>query len=130
MNSKKLYSIFYYISLLLSIFVCFIPKILLPNDQFYINLSELSHIIIFVNAILVVIFTVLLIKRNLEKVNILFPIIYILFSIIVLIICVLFNNRLIIPYVHYSYYIQFILVNYTLLNSYSILSFKKNKNNL
>lgn len=127
MNSKKLYSIFYYISLLLSIFVCFIPKILPQNDRFYINLSGLSHIIIFVNVILVSIFTLLLIKRNLGKVNILFPIIYILFSIIVSIICVLFNNRLVIPYVHYSYYIQFILVNYTLLNIYSILSFKEKK---
>lgn len=129
MNSKKLYSIFYYISLLLSIFVCIIPKILPSNDYFYINLSGLSHIIIFVNAMLVTVFTILLIKRNLEKVNVLFPIFYIVFAIIVLIICALFNNRLIIPYIHYSYYIQFILVNYTLLNIYSILSFKKIINN-
>ena len=124
MNSKKLYSILYYISLLLSISFYVITKVQVSNNLLYISLSELSHIIILINVILVTIFTLLLMKRSLEKVNILFPITYILFTIIVLTVCILFNNRLIIPYIHYSYYIQFILINYLLLNVYSVLSFK------
>ena len=125
MNSKKIYSVFYYIALLLSIFVYAMPNILPSNVSFYIQLSELSQIIALVNVILVVFFTILLIRGNIDKVNIMFPIIHIVFTIIVLVICALFNNRLVVPYVHYSYYIQFILVNYTLLNIYSVLSFNK-----
>ena len=55
------------------------------------------------------------------------PITYIIFTIIVLIICILFNNKLVIPYIHYSYYLKFILINYILLNTYSLLSIKYKK---
>ncbi len=126
MNNKKIYVLLYYVSVLLSIFVCIIPKLLLTNGNYYIHLSELSHIIIFINILLIIVFTIFMLKKNLEHVNILFPIIYIVFTVIVLIMCVLFNNKIVIPYIHYSYYIQFILINYTLLNLYSILSFSKN----
>lgn len=132
MNNKKIYICLYYFALLLSIFICTIPSILQTNFinadsslEMYVNLSGLSFFLISLNLILIIIFTILLIKRSLSNTNILFPTFYILFAIVVLIICVLFNNRLVIPYIQYSYYINFILMNYTLLNLYSALSINK-----
>lgn len=132
MNNKKLYIFLYYLSLILSIFVC-IMSCTLPNNminsnssfEIYMNLSSISLWLIFINIIITIIFTIFLIKKQLNKVNILFPIIYILFTIIVAVICILFNDKLVIPYIHYTYYIQFILINYTLLNFYSLLSINK-----
>ena len=77
------------------------------------------------NLILVIIFSVKSIKNKLENVNILFPIIYLLFLIIVIILALIMNNKLMIPNIHYGYYISFILFNYLLLNIYAILSFPK-----
>ena len=66
-----------------------------------------------------------LLKRNLNSVNIFFPIVYVVFTVIVLVTCLLFNNRLLEPYVQYPYYLNFIQINYMLLNIHSILSFNK-----
>lgn len=79
------------------------------------------------NLISVIIFSVKLIKNELENINILFPIIYLLFLIIVIILAVIMNNKLMIQNIHYGYYISFILFNYLLLNVYSILSIIKLK---
>lgn len=135
MDNKKTYIYLYYFSLILTLFACFLPIIFMNNIDpnslaySYLGLSELSFFILFINIVLVIIFTIFLIKRKIKSINIVFPIIYIAFTIIVLIICHLFDNRLIIPYIQYSYYIYFILINYTLLNIYSLLSFNKKKKN-
>ncbi len=133
MHNKKIYICLYYFALLLSIFVCIIPSVLPknfvesdPSIELYSNLSIVSVFLIIINVVIVIIFTIMLIKKSLKNINILFPIIYIAFTIIVLVICVLFNNRLIIPYIQYSYYIKFILINYILLNIYSLLSINSN----
>ena len=132
MNNKKTYVFLYYFAFLLSILVCSIPSILritfvsdieAYNGYFY--LSTFSYCLTFINIVLVIIFSILLIKKKLNSVNILFPILYILFAIIVLVVCILFNKRLVVPYIQYSYYINFILINYFLLNLYSILSVDK-----
>ncbi len=122
MNSKKVYICLYYLAFILSIWVCAIPRILQNNLNIYVDLSRLSYLMVFANIVLVITFTILLIKKKLGKVNILFPIIYILFTIIVLVICFLFNSRLVIANIQFSYYIKFILINYVLFNTYSILS--------
>ena len=122
MNSKKVYICLYYLAFILSIWVCAIPRILQNKLNIYVDLSRLSYLMVFANIVLVVIFTILLIKKKIGKVNILFSIIYILFTIIVLVICFLFNYRLVIPNIQFSYYIKFILINYVLFNTYSILS--------
>ena len=135
MDNKKTYIYLYYFSLILTLFACFLPIIFMNNIDpnslaySYLGLSELSFFILFIDIVLVIIFTIFLIKRKIKSINIVFPIIYIAFTIIVLIICHLFDNRLIIPYIQYSYYIYFILINYTLLNIYSLLSFNKKKKN-
>ena len=133
MNSKKIYLGLYYFSLILSIFVCVIPRILQTNIinpsssiDIYVNLSEISIYLMVINVWMVVYFSILLSKRKLNNVNILFPISYILFTVIILIVCLLFNNKVLIPYLQFSYYINFILINYILLNIYSVLSFSKN----
>ena len=131
MNSKKVFLSLYYIALLLTIFVVYIPNLLPNYNEFniYVNLSSFSIFLVFINFVLIIIFSILLFKKEINKVNILFPLLYLFFTIIVLILCVLFNKRLIIPNIHYSYYINFILINYTLLNIYAILSFNNVKKN-
>ena len=131
MNNKKLYVGLYYFSFLLSIFVCILPntlQIIFVNSNYfeniYLGLSAIPLVLIVINLILVLIFTIFLIKKKLDDVNILFPIIYITFTMIILLICTLFNSRLVIPFIQFSYYTKFILINYILFNLYSILLFK------
>ena len=134
-NDKKLYLFLYYFALIMSIFVCIIcivPSISkassIADSEFlynFVQLSGVSLFLIFTNVILIVIFMLFLLKRNLNSVNIFFPIVYVVFTVIVLVTCLLFNNRLLEPYVQYPYYLNFIQINYMLLNIHSILSFNK-----
>lgn len=123
MNNSKSYKILYYLCFILNIFIHFI---LIRNSVLFEG--YLSSIILgFINLILVLLFSYLLIKKKeINNTNILFPILFLVFSIIVIIIMFLFNSRLMIPYIHYNYYISFIGINYILLNVYSLLSFSSN----
>ena len=107
MNSKKLYISLSSVSLILSIMVCCIPHFFISNQSIdmYVSLSSFSIFLIIINIVLVIIFTILLIKKELNKTNILFPIIYIIFTAIVIVICILFNDRLVIPNIQFPYYI-------------------------
>lgn len=136
-NDKKLYLFLYYFALIMSIFVCIIcivpsiskaSSISITYSEFlynFVQLSGVSLFLIFTNVILIVIFMLFLLKRNLNSVNIFFPIVYVVFTVIVLVTCLLFNNRLLEPHVQYPYYLNFIQINYILLNIHSILSFNK-----
>lgn len=74
---------------------------------------------------LVLIFTFLIIKkRELNVKNLLLPFAYIMFVIIVFGICFLFNDKVMLPYIHVNYYSKFILIGYLLLNIYYIFSIK------
>ena len=131
MNNKKLYVYLYYLSLFVTTLMMILLAVKSPAT-YYINgyelVSNFGILGCIINGILVVVFSILFaIKKKLDKVNILFPIVYLVFTIIVLILCHLFNDRLLIPYVQYPYYTGFILFNYALLNIYSILSVGKKR---
>lgn len=108
---RNLYLICFVLTFAISIFISF------P----YIN----QFVLAILNLILFIISYVLLCKNKLKNINIWFPIIYIVFIILVGIIAFLFNYKVFIAFVHYDYYISFVLFNYLLLNLYSILSFSK-----
>ncbi len=131
MNNKKLYLYLYYASLFVTALMMILLLVKSPAKYYngeYELVSGFGILACIINVILVAVFTVLFgIRKKLDKVNILFPAQYILFTLIVLVLCHLFNNKLLIPYVHYSYYNVFILFNYTLLNIYSILSIGKKR---
>lgn len=123
MNNTKLFKILYYLCFLFNLFVTFISFRLIT---LYLSNPSVNVLLGIINFILVIIFTILLIKkRRLNNINILFPIIFLISSIIILFIAFLFNYKLIIPYIQINYYVSFILFNYTLLNIYAILSLEK-----
>ena len=127
MNKTKIFKILYYI--------CFVFSVLIwigafnSVNKFGIDIrTSLNAVLGILNLTLVIIFSIKLIKNKLENINILFPIFHLIFMIIITILAILMNDKLIIPYIQYGYYISFILFNYLLLNVYSVLSFdKKNK---
>lgn len=124
MNNQRTFKILYYVAFALTILIYFLssqPITIFGSGM----LIPLNFILGVICLIFVLIFTIKAKKKKLNNVNILFPISYLLFLIIVSIIAVVLNNKLIIPYIHYHYYISFILINYLLLNIYSALSISK-----
>lgn len=101
-------------------YICFIATIL-----FSIITSlgfNMSSVLLIINVMLGIIFTVLIIKIKKINVNsLIFPISYIIFFIVVVGLCILFNLKVLVPFVHFGYYQFFILINFLLLNVYSIL---------
>jgi len=125
MNKPVTFKILYYICFAISAFLWFNTSNLINVFGIGIKTST-NALLAIVNLVLVIIFSFKLIKKDLKKINILFPIIYLIFLIIIVIITHIMNNKLMIPNIHFGYYLSFILFNYLLLNLYSVLSFSKN----
>ena len=100
MYNKKLYIGLYYLSFIGTIILClFLVKgpITYYNYEFSL-VTGLPILVLLLNILLTIVFTILLIvRKKLSKVNILFPIIYIVFTLLVLLVCYLFNDRVLIP---------------------------------
>ena len=117
MKNKK-YLILYYI--------CFL--ITLSFHLLTTHIFNISTLLLIINILITSIFTYLIIrKRKLNIKNLLFPITYLIFFIIVVGLCFLINTKTLVPYLHFQYYQIFIIINFTLLNVYSILSIKEKK---
>lgn len=125
MSKSRIYIALYYTSLIAVILI----QIL--TSSFITIFSDSSYppnlLLDIANIILIIIFSIRLIKNKLKDVNIFFPILFLVFSIIVSLLAFIMNNKLVYPYIHFNYYITFILINYILLNIYSLLSFTKRK---
>ncbi len=124
-NSKK-YIILYYACFLVTIcsYLLLDTKITVFSTSFFSSGAMVLSFIL--NFIFVVVFSIFLVmKRKLLKVNLAFPILYLLFFGFVLFFSIMYDDRLILSVVHYHYYFMFVLVDYLLLNIYSIISFKK-----
>lgn len=134
MKKNTIYIVLYYISFIISLSLIFLPNLLLNKfglgeeiTEYLVSNTFISIMLEGINIILVILFTIkILQKQKVLNVNITFPIIYMVFVFIILFGCNLFNSRLVIPNIHFTYYIVFILINYLLLNIYSVLSFEKN----
>ena len=124
MNKSTIFKILYYICFVVTLFIwIYASKVI---DVYAIDIRTTSNSILgIINLIFIIIFSIKVFKNKLKNTNILFPIIYLIFSIIVVIISFIMNSKLVISYIHFSYYVSFILFNYLLLNLYSILSIHK-----
>ena len=124
MNKSIVFKVLYYICFVVTLFIwIYASKVI---DVYAIDIRTTSNSILgIINLIFIIIFSIKVFKNKLKNTNKLFPIIYLIFSIIVVIISFIMNSKLVIPYIHFSYYVSFILFNYLLLNLYSILSIHK-----
>lgn len=124
-NSKK-YIILYYASFLVTICACLLLSNSITIFGTSLFMSGLIILSLILNLVFVILFSVFLVlKKKLVKVNLLFPVLYLLFFGFVLFFSIIYDDRLILSVVHYHYYFMFVLADYLLLNIYSILSFKK-----
>lgn len=123
MNNIKVYKILYYLLVVITS-----TLIILVNSELskvYVALSSTNIFLGILNLILIGAFSFLLKKKNLYNINIIVPIIYFLFMLIVVVIAVMYNNKLIVPYIQYNYYLSFVLFGYFFINAYSLLCLTK-----
>lgn len=137
----KLYLILYYLCFIITFLVIwygafnYVPLFQLGNkihiiDSLLQYIMNHLFIVSVINIILIIIFTILLIKKKKINVNsLIFPISYLLFLIVIMIICFMFNNKIALEYMHFGYYQRFILIDYVLFNIYSILLFDLEREN-
>lgn len=130
MNKK--YILLYYLS-----FSIIVVLFLLNRCHFFSNsiiddglyFESLSSLLIYVNSVITLIITIFLIKKRKLEGEIIFPISFIVFTIIVIFGCLLFNDRVVVPFVHFGYYANLLILGFTLLNAYTWLGIKKGDNN-
>ncbi len=124
MNKNTLYKVLYYISFIVFLLIWTSSMIFLMDNGVVV-----SSVLGIINVILTALVTICVFKKKLDKVNILFPVVFLVFSIIMVILVFLMNEMVVYPYVHFNYYSKFVLINYLLLSIYTLLSFSKKKKN-
>lgn len=131
MKKEKSYIYLYYLCFILSIIIYIIPYqfigIFSPDTSNLTIRSLFNTIVLLINLILVILFSIYLKKKKFTSENIIMPITYIVFWITVITVCFLFNSRLVIPNLQFVYYAKYIYIGYLILNVYSILCFKNKK---
>ncbi len=131
MKKEKTYIYLYYLCFILSIIIYMIPYqfivIFSPDTSNLTIRSLFNTVVLLINLILVILFSVYLKKKKFTPGNIIMPITYIVFWIVIITVCFLFNSRLVIPNLQFNYYTKYIYIGYLILNVYSILCFKNKK---
>ncbi len=131
MKKEKTYIYLYYLCFILSIIIYIIPYqfivIFSPDTSNLTIRSLFNTAVLLINLILVILFSVYLKKKKFTPGNIIMPITYIVFWIVIITVCFLFNSRLVIPNLQFNYYTKYIYIGYLILNVYSILCFKNKK---
>ena len=130
-----MYLILYYVSFLVTIvfvgFTIYKSTGLLSyfDGSFSETISrDFSNIFYVIIILLVIIFTILILKKKKIQVSsIVLPIIYLCFFAGLVILCFLFNNKVMVRYVHFEYYSIFVCIGYLFLNVYSLLLIKYKK---
>lgn len=117
----KKYKILYYICFVLTT-VCFFAFGIFIED---LGVVMNSYFGIF-NLILSLLFILLSARKyKLKKFNIVCPIVYLVFFGIVTCLCFVLNSIVMVPYIHFMYYYNFVLISYVILNIYSLLCLSK-----
>ena len=111
----------YYVCALLTIIILYGNNVICSHA----NKSSLLTTISVINIVLTITVTVLLFKKSLKNYKVITPITYIIFYVLMTMIILVFNPKLRWAYMLGSYYVTFILIGYTILNIYTILSFEK-----
>lgn len=131
MKKEKSYIYLYYLCFILSIIIYIIPYqfigIFSPSASNLTIRSLFNTVVLLINLILVILFSVYLKKKKFTPGNIIMPITYIVFWIVIITVCFLFNSRLVIPNLQFVYYAKYIYIGYLILNVYSMLCFKNKK---
>lgn len=131
MKKEKTYIYLYYLCFILSIIIYIIPYqfivIFSPDTSNLTIRSLFNTVVLLINLNLVILFSVYLKKKKFTPGNIIMPITYIVFWIVIITVCFLFNSRLVIPNLQFNYYTKYIYIGYLILNVYSILCFKNKK---
>lgn len=131
MKKEKTYIYLYYLCFILSLIIYIIPYqfivIFSPDTSNLTIRSLFNTVVLLINLILVILFSVYLKKKKFTPGNIIMPITYIVFWIVIITVCFLFNSRLVIPNLQFNYYTKYIYIGYLILNVYSILCFKNKK---
>ena len=134
---NRIYLILYYVAFILTFTLCLntIQQINFSNTDQIMNYGPQNYFniltLIIVNAILFVMFTIgIITKKEYKNNNIVIPTSYIVFYLIILIICLLYDKIVIVPFLHYAYYELFLLFAYLMFNIYSLLGFEYKKKKL
>lgn len=131
MKKEKLYIFLYYLCFILSIIIYIIPYqfigIFSSTASNLTIRSLFNTVVLVINLIFVILFSIYLKKKKFTSGNIIMPIIYIVFWLTIITVCFLFNSRLVIPNLQFIYYAKYIYIGYLMLNVYSILCFKNRK---
>ena len=121
---NKIFLILYYL-----IFINIILIFTILNKIMYIFYEGycfgINSLLLVINIITFIIFKYILIKYkkiNIENKSLILLSTYIIFEIILIISCLIFDTKLMIPQIEYSYYFSIALIPYTLLNIYCILN--------
>lgn len=126
MNNSKTFKILYYISFFVSLILSIIALATTTSIDGNLFIDIKNIILIIINIILTILFSIKLVKKQkIDNINIIFPILFLIFSFLIIINIITYNSILIIPFIHLNYYISFILINELLLNIYSIISIVK-----
>lgn len=128
MNKSCIFKILFYICFALFLFM-FLWIFNVNHENLGIEVNYITVILGIFNIILSLVFIFMSLKKKVENINLLFPVSYLIFVIVVFILMFVMNGRLIVPYIHISYYGTLIMFNYLLLNIYSFLSCLNGKHN-
>lgn len=142
LKNNKLFKCLYYLAFLLAVIIFVTYRSYVLSKVSYgldINFIELLFAnmfpggffgicIFYINIFMVIFFTILLLlKKEIKNVNVLFPAIFILYLVILIVVSVMFTDRVVEPYVQYEYYMTFIYAGYLFLNVYTLLSIEWKK---
>lgn len=119
-NIKK-YKILYYICFILTI-VCFFVFGIFIEDLGVVMGSVFGIINLLLSLLFILLSTR---KYKLKKFNIMCPVVYLIFFSVVICLCFVLNSIVMVPYVHFMYYYNFILIGYFIFNLYSLLCLSK-----
>ena len=125
MTNLKKYKFLYFISLLVTCIFAIVTGFFM-DDVAILFVGPLYVSFLFIaNLVLCLIFIVLSRKYKLRKPNIIVPILYLLFLIIIFGLSIVMNYLLIVPNIHFAYYYNLVLIGYLMLNIYSLLCLSK-----
>lgn len=125
MNNIKVFKVLYYLCFGITALTYFMVPQLVSSSESFLHSLPANILLRTINLFFVITFSILLLRKKVDKVNILFPIIYLFFFFLIIVLAFIANNKLIIPNIHFGYYFSIVLFNYLLLNIYSLLSITK-----
>ena len=128
---EKMYVVLYYLAFVITFLFVGYASYINNSGLNYVAMDLVRNVLLIVNLLLVIVFTVLLLKKKkVNEVSIVFPIVYLCFFIVIVVLCFMFNNKLIVYnmlYMQFPYYGFFINLGFLFLNIYSLLSLQYRK---